>query len=270
MCGLNFSEILTCLSNNDGIAIIMRTLKRILQRLGLFRRKNYSDIVDVSLFLLEQIQTSGRQHGYKMMHLKSIQNGYVVTQETIRELLHILDPVGIKNRQRHRLSRRMYSNFGPNYLWHIDGYDKLKPFGICIHGAIDGFSRYILWLEAYTTNNDPRVISGYYIGTVECLKGCPFRIRADMGTENGYVRDMQILLRSLGTDGNDSKYYIAGSSNRNQRIERWWGILRTQNVQYWIEFFTMLENMGSFTGNFLDKSLIQFCFMDLIQVIPKT
>jgi hypothetical protein len=21
---------------------------------------------------------------------------------------------------------------GPNYIWHIDNYDKLKPFGICI------------------------------------------------------------------------------------------------------------------------------------------
>ena len=28
---------------------------------------------------------------------------------------------------------------GPNYIWHADGYDKLKPFGITIHGCIDGW-----------------------------------------------------------------------------------------------------------------------------------
>jgi len=28
---------------------------------------------------------------------------------------------------------------GPNYLWHVDGYDKLKPFGMAISGCIDGF-----------------------------------------------------------------------------------------------------------------------------------
>ena len=28
---------------------------------------------------------------------------------------------------------------GPNYAWHCDGYDKLKPFGIAIQGCIDGY-----------------------------------------------------------------------------------------------------------------------------------
>ena len=27
---------------------------------------------------------------------------------------------------------------GPNYLWHVDGYDKLTPYGLNIHGCIDG------------------------------------------------------------------------------------------------------------------------------------
>ena len=33
---------------------------------------------------------------------------------------------------------------GPNYAWHIDGYDKLKPYGFALHGCIDGYSRKIL------------------------------------------------------------------------------------------------------------------------------
>ena len=24
-------------------------------------------------------------------------------------------------------------------MWHVDGYDKLKPFGFPIHGCIDGY-----------------------------------------------------------------------------------------------------------------------------------
>ena len=27
----------------------------------------------------------------------------------------------------------------PNYVWHADGMDKLKPFGFAIHGCIDGY-----------------------------------------------------------------------------------------------------------------------------------
>ncbi len=27
---------------------------------------------------------------------------------------------------------------GPKFCWHLDGYDKLSPFGFYIHGCIDG------------------------------------------------------------------------------------------------------------------------------------
>jgi hypothetical protein len=37
-------------------------------------------------------------------------------------------------------------NPGPNFAWHADGYDKLKPYGFPIHGCIDGFSRRLIWL----------------------------------------------------------------------------------------------------------------------------
>ena len=39
-----------------------------------------------------------------------------------------------------RLQKREYVNRGHTCLVHVDDNDKLKPFGICIHGAIDGFS----------------------------------------------------------------------------------------------------------------------------------
>lgn len=27
---------------------------------------------------------------------------------------------------------------GPNYIWHMDAYEKLVTYGITIHGCIDG------------------------------------------------------------------------------------------------------------------------------------
>ena len=32
-------------------------------------------------------------------------------------------------------------------MWHIDGWDKLKPYGFAVHGAMDGYSRKLLWLK---------------------------------------------------------------------------------------------------------------------------
>ena len=54
------------------------------------------------------------------------------------KLLSNLDPEGTAQRKTRRLSRRIYINKGPNYSWHIDGYVKIKPYGIAIHGCIDG------------------------------------------------------------------------------------------------------------------------------------
>ena len=127
--------------------------------------------------------------------MKCIHNGIVVSQDTVRLLLKILDPIGVDKRKRRRLRRRQYNGVGPNYTWHIDGYDKLKPYGICVNGCIDGFSRNIIWLEANCTNNDPKVIAGYMMEAVVNHGGCARRMRADRGTENVVMKDLQIFLR---------------------------------------------------------------------------
>lgn len=42
-----------------------------------------------------------------------------------------------------------------------DSYDKLKPYGAEINGYTDGFSHFVLWMEAYTAANDPKVVADY-------------------------------------------------------------------------------------------------------------
>ena len=53
------------------------------------------------------------------------------------------------------------------------GYDKLKPYGFPIHGAIDGYSRKILWLELTKSNNKPENVAKSYIECVKGNGGCP-------------------------------------------------------------------------------------------------
>lgn len=125
--------------------------------MNLYRRKNYAKIEDVVNFLEMEISNSSQLHGYKWMHLRCLQNNINITQDFVRELLLILDPEGVSIRKKRRLRRRQYFNKGPNYLWHMDSYDKLKPYGICINGCIDGFSRHIIYLRAGSTSSDPKV-----------------------------------------------------------------------------------------------------------------
>jgi len=62
-------------------------------------------------------------------------------QKKVLSFMKTIDPGGVSLQKAHRLKRRKYRANGPNYVWHVDGYDKLKPYGFCIHGSIDGYSR---------------------------------------------------------------------------------------------------------------------------------
>ena len=157
------------------------------------------------------------------------------------------------------MKRRQYFAKGPNYLWHVDSYDKLKPFGLCISGCIDGFSRRIIWLNVYRTSSNPRVIAGYYMEAVQELLGCPRMVRGDMGTENGHIARMQTLL-----SGEES--FLYGASMHNQRIESFWCTLRKECSQFWMDTLGSLKDRGYFTGSAVDTNLIQFCFSMLVQV----
>ena len=264
--GFSQKEILYYLVSKHRLLLSHRHLKRILKRLSLYRRHT-SDILDVAVFILDKLQSSSQLHGYRWMHAECIDNGLKVSRDKVRLLLHILHPDGVNQRRRRRLQRRQYRGIGPNFTWHLDCYDKLKPYGICISGCIDGFSRKIIWLKAYHTSSDPRVIAGYFTKAVLKSEGCPRRVRADRGTENGIVRDLQTFLRRNHQDGlADQKSFVYGRSIANQRIEAWWNILRRQTAQFWMNIFAELKDNDQFNGEYLDKNLIQFCFLAMIQV----
>ncbi len=265
--GYSYEEIRCLLTVNHNVVVSLRQLKRLLKSYGLFRRKYYSDELDLALFIEGQLEESGKRLGYKAMHHMCISQGYACTQETVRLMLHILDPEGVQARKKKRLRRREYRNLGSNYLWHLDGYDKLKQFGMCIHGCVDGFSRKVLWMEVDKTNNDPRIVAGYYLNCVNELGCCPVRLRTDPGTENVVVKDLQQFLRRNHSDAYaGEKSYICGSSTGNQRIESMWNIFRKQKGQYFMDLFHDVKDAGYYSGDLLDKSLMQYTFMELVQV----
>lgn len=97
--------------------------------------------------------------------------------------------------------------------------------------------------------------------------GCPQSLRCDMGTENKVVEIIQTALHELFNEEVSSRpCFLYGKSVHNQRIEAWWSILRKHSAQFWMNLFQSLKDEDYFCGTFLDKSLIQFCFMELIQV----
>ena len=138
--GFNYAEILAFLILTHGIQLSLRQLKRVLRSQGLFRWRGHSDPHEITGAVELELHGSGCLIGYQLMHQRLRSDyGLVVGQEIVRLILWTLDPEGVERWSSHRLRRRQYYVRGPDYIWHIDGYDKLKPFRFCIHGAIDGY-----------------------------------------------------------------------------------------------------------------------------------
>lgn len=265
--GMSYNNILSALLRRHGILISRKRLLQVLKDNRLGRRRNFADLDSVFDFVQQQLQGSGKMHGYRWMFTKCRESGLKAKKEDVRMILAELDPEGSASRQKRRLYRRQYFSKGPNYIWHIDSYDKLKPFGVCINGCIDGYSRKLVWLNAYKTSSDPRIIAGYYVEATEMLGSCPRLVRTDRGTENCILGELHRHLRAHHTDSlSGEQSYITGASTANQRIESWWGILRKEGMEFWIQLLGELRDEGLFDGGFLDKAILQLCVMGMIQV----
>lgn len=266
--GMDYDEILILLVAAHNIQLSLRQLKRILLKKGLRRRKNQSDPEAIVSAIEQELKRSGRLLGYRQMHQKlRLDYGLVLSRETVRTALASLDPEGVSLRSRHKLKRRQYFAKGPNFVWHLDGYDKLKPFGFCIHGAIDGFSRRIMWLEVGHTNNNPRTIASYFSDCIKQVGGVPWRCRSDAGTENVHVAAMQRFFRRNANDEfSGEKSFQYGRSTSNQRIESWWAYLKKSETSWWINYFKDLRDQGLYNDSDpIHVECLKFCYMPLLR-----
>ena len=125
--GLSYLEIVMVLTRVHGITLSIRQLKRILRSNGLSRRQHKDNLLKVIDSIAQELVGSGNRVGYRQMHQRMrVNHGLVVDRETVRLSLKYLDPVGVEDRSRRCLRRREYHGRGPNFIWHVDGYDKLK------------------------------------------------------------------------------------------------------------------------------------------------
>ncbi|KAL3968992.1 hypothetical protein ACER0C_002821 [Sarotherodon galilaeus] len=265
--GHSYSVIMDMMLSLHGVKMSLRSLKSKLNNAGLYRRKHFHSRTTIINAIRAELQGPGRLFGYRTMWQVLKQKHHLkVKRDDVMKILRELNPHGCQMRTRRRFIRRTYHSLGPNYMWHADGYDKLKPFGLAISGCIDGFSRKVLWLECGPTNNNPVVIAYYYLSCVGRLGVVPMRLRTDCGTENGIMAAVQCALRHHHDDHfSGESSHMFGSSTNNQRIESWWSIYRKGRAQFWMELFADLRDAGHFNGSHEHQCLLRFCFTDIVQ-----
>ena len=97
--GLAYSEILAFLLCFHGIEISLRQLPRVLRRQGLRKRKDHSDIREISNAIETELEGSGNSIGYHQMHQQlRIDYGLVVQKEAVRVIIKELEPAVVQSR----------------------------------------------------------------------------------------------------------------------------------------------------------------------------
>ena len=195
-----YLEMLEFLKVHHKKTISLSTLERHLKKMNCFRRAllgrriNFNEVKEI---VQEELHGSGSNLGYKRVWSHLSTSGILLRREDVRLALRELDPENVDKRQRRCLRRRKYRNPSPNYVWYIDGHDKLKTYDISIHGCIDGYSRRIIWIEVAATNKMPELIANYYVEAVKQMKGKPKIIKAGDGTEHSVIEPLCVYFSEV-------------------------------------------------------------------------
>ena len=260
-----YEEILEHLRVHFNIKISLSTFKRWLRRNNLHRRALENVRTDPNIVVdavLKELQGSGSRVGYRRVVQSLTNQGILCRQDDVRKIIKAADPEGVDLRRRRRLHRRKYRSTGPNQAWHIDGHDKLKPFGFSIHGCIDGFSRKLLWLEVETTNKKPEYVAKLYLSAVARIGGIPVKLKADNGTEHSIIEPIQLYLTSFARD--DPQAFSIIPSTSNQRIEGFWSKLQRDRIGWWRSFFQDLSDLELLRISD-PPDCVRFCKMHLVR-----
>ena len=247
--GLTQRQIRTVLYVTFKLHVSLRQLRRFILQANLGRNSSEFALksdAEIEILIGSLQNTYASQWGYRYLNnYFRLNNGIRTTNRQLMEINKRVNPRAVEERVARRLNRRKFFSPGPNFSWHVDQHDKLKPYGYGLHACVDGFSRYVLWCEILPHNTAAAPIAYLFLKTVLKYQGCPRLIRTDFGSENSGISRAQRFLRWNDADNNaGSRSHRYGSSPKNQRCEAFWSRISQSWGGWWRNYFSDLMDEG--------------------------
>ena len=111
---LKYKDICMVLNEHHNISITERQVKEFFKQNNLTRKRNVSNDVAGEMIRLE-LSTSVKLLGYRQMtELLSVKYEINISRENVRILMKEIDPVGVGERRRRTIKRRIYGS-----LWSL-------------------------------------------------------------------------------------------------------------------------------------------------------
>ncbi|KAM4058217.1 hypothetical protein HRG_014567 [Hirsutella rhossiliensis] len=189
-----------------------------------------------------QISTTLQGHGRNYLYTYMRQQHHIISRDALYAEYRDFTPENVRERWgRTRYTRRDFSIHGPDWVWSIDGYDKLKNWGFEIYAGIDAYSRYITWFYCGFSSSTSWNVAKQYLHVLNQRHAMPRILRSDHGNETSLLCGIHYYLSGMRTkeQGSDlvpiafGDCWYFGRSIHNTRIESWWHRLGSNRAGFW-------------------------------------
>ncbi|KAH8820058.1 hypothetical protein F5884DRAFT_826498 [Xylogone sp. PMI_703] len=175
--------------------------------------------------------------GMLYTHLNSLGDGHY-GRDRIAAAIRAVDPESVQRRYKEmKETRGEFIVPGPNFVWSVDGYCKLRFVGIEIYAGIDVYSRFVPWVYVGISNKTAISVLRQFLDLVNSLDIHPLHIRSDRGVETPMMADAHYILHEAVAIASGralyefSEVFWFRTSTVNQHIEAWEEVLEV--VRLW-------------------------------------
>ncbi|MCJ1360478.1 MAG: hypothetical protein MMC33_010483 [Icmadophila ericetorum] len=219
--------------HEEGFKIQPLALRRLRRKLNLPQRIYTSEANPPVQYQEEELEKAVKDeinkgfsevYGQKLLYTRLRRKTQIsASRHRVAKALRNVDPEGVHRRLRGiQRKRGQFVTQGKNFIWAMDGHDKLAS-----HSNRTGVA--ILTMYAEWVKED-----GF----------CPTKVQLDHGGETKMVGELHhelVAIHHPNISIRDTLIY--GPSTKNQRIEAWWNQLRSTFGARWGLYFDRLDNL---------------------------